>query len=338
MRHARLPARVREEDSETPYMTNRAMDFIREAADQPWCLHLSYIKPHWPYIAPAPYHEVYHPEHVLPANRTASERDDPHPVYGAYMNLKEGRSFSEEKCRQTVIPTYMGLIKQIDDHIGRLMDFLKHEGRLDDTLIILTSDHGDYLGDHWLGDKELFHEESVRIPLIIVDPSAEANTTRGRGYDALVESIDLIPTFIDLLGGEIPNHILEGCSLKPFLHGEPVSRWRQAVFSEMDYSQRSIRTILELNPQEARSFMVRTEDWKLVEYLQFRPQLYNLKDDPHEHHDLGADPGYARHRNELRGLLTDWSLRRKNRLSLSDAQVEAQTGKNVEKGVLIGVW
>ena len=59
MRNARKPARVKEEDSETPYMTRRAMEFIREAGDKPWCLHLSYIKPHWPYIAPAPYNDMY---------------------------------------------------------------------------------------------------------------------------------------------------------------------------------------------------------------------------------------------------------------------------------------
>ena len=59
MRHARKPARVAEEDSETPYMTRRAMDFMTEAGDAPWCLHLSYIKPHWPYIAPAPYNAMY---------------------------------------------------------------------------------------------------------------------------------------------------------------------------------------------------------------------------------------------------------------------------------------
>ena len=66
MRHARKPARVKEEDSETPYMTRRGIDFIREAGDKPWCLHLSYIKPHWPYIAPAPYNTMYSADDVIP--------------------------------------------------------------------------------------------------------------------------------------------------------------------------------------------------------------------------------------------------------------------------------
>ena len=68
----------------------------------------------------------------------------------------------------------MGLIKQVDDHIGRLMAFLKASGRLDDTLIVFTSDHGDLLGDHWLGEKEMFYEASAGVPLIVVDPGARS--------------------------------------------------------------------------------------------------------------------------------------------------------------------
>src|SRR3546814_15024386 len=86
----------------------------------------------------------------------------------------------------------MGLVKQLDDHFGRLFAFLEAEGRMADTLIVLTSDHGDYLGDHWLGEKELFHEESVRIPMIICHPSAEADATRGTCDSRLVEAIDQI--------------------------------------------------------------------------------------------------------------------------------------------------
>ncbi len=73
----------------------------------------------------------------------------------------------------------MGLIKQIDDNLGRLFKFLEERGNMEDTMIVFTSDHGDYQGDHWLGEKELFHEQSVRVPMIIYDPSEHANKTRG---------------------------------------------------------------------------------------------------------------------------------------------------------------
>ena len=82
----------------------------------------------------------------------------------------------------------MGLIKQCDDQLGRLLDYLDSTDRMKDTMIVLTSDHGDYLGDHWLGEKDLFHDASARVPLIIYDPSEAADTTRGTVCDELVEA------------------------------------------------------------------------------------------------------------------------------------------------------
>ena len=70
-------------------------------------------------------------------------------------------------------------------------------------MIVLTSDHGDYLGDHWLGEKDLFHEVSVKVPLIIADPDRACDATRGTASDALVEQIDLAPTFVEMAGGTL---------------------------------------------------------------------------------------------------------------------------------------
>ena len=117
---------------------------------------------------------------------------------------------ARDEVREKVIPVYMGLIKQIDDQLGVLFRFMEERGLLDNTLIVFTSDHGDYLGDHWMGEKDLFHEPSVKIPLIVFDPSREADATRGTVCDALVEAIDLAPTFLEYFGGKVPDHILEG--------------------------------------------------------------------------------------------------------------------------------
>jgi arylsulfatase A-like enzyme len=153
------------------------------AADdgRPWCLHLSYIKPHWPYIVPAPYHALYGGDDVLPVRRSEQERRDPHPVYQAFMDLRVSRNFSRDEVRARVIPAYMGLIKQIDDQLGVLFRFLDERGLSDGTMIVFTSDHGDYLGDHWLGEKDLFHDCSAKIPLIIADPRHQAECERLRG-------------------------------------------------------------------------------------------------------------------------------------------------------------
>ena len=338
LRHAALPARVREEHSETAYMTDRAMAFIDEAGDTPWCLHLSYIKPHWPYVAPDPYHRMYGIEDVLPANRGAAERHHENPVVGAFRQHEESVNFCKEEVRRTVIPTYMGLISQLDHHLGRLFGFVQERGLWDDTLIVFTSDHGDYLGDHWLGEKDLFHEEVSRLPMIVRDPSPAADATRGTRTDRLIESIDLVPTFVEAAGGETLDHVLEGRSLMPLLHGDSPDGWRGAVFAECDYAYRHARHHLGVGADECRAFMVRTADWKLNVYQGFGAELFDLRNDPGELNDLGDDPGHAAIRGELHTVLEDWLRARRTRITLSNAEIAARTGKARERGYNFGAW
>ncbi len=337
MRHSNLPARVAREHSETAYMTDRAMATIADLGDAPWCLHLSYIKPHWPYMAPAPYHALYGPGDVLPANRSDAEKNDPHPVIAAFMEHEESVNFAREEVRQRVIPAYMGLITEIDDHIGRLLAFLEDSGRIDDTLIVFTSDHGDYLGDHWLGEKEMFHEESVRIPMIVVDPDPAADATRGSVDDRAVEAIDLIPTFIDALGGAAQDHVLEGRSLMPLLRGG-TSDWRDAVFAEADYAFRGARHTLGRAPGETRAYMVKTDRWKYISYDHDRPQLFDLETDPRELHDLGTSAAHAQVRADMEARIAQWLRRRKTRTTISDAAIEPRTDSHKKRGYLFGVW
>jgi arylsulfatase A-like enzyme len=340
MRHARKPARVREEDSETPYMTRRAMDFMAEAGDRPWCLHLSYIKPHWPYIAPAPYNATYGAGDVLPVVRSEEERREPHPLLAEFMERRVGKAFARDEVRAEVIPVYMGLIKQIDDQLGVLFRFMEQRGLLANTLIVFTSDHGDYLGDHWMGEKDLFHEPSVKIPLIIYDPSPAAERARGMVCDELVESIDLIPTFLEALGtdpGE-QSHRLEGRSLMPFLRGEPPVRWRRFAISEYDYSLQPFASKLGIAPRDATLFMVADKRWKLIHAPGFRPMLYDLETDPNEFRDLGANPAFESERGRLMAVLNAWGLRLSQRTTRSESQMLAARGKSQRKGILIGVW
>ncbi|MEY4879939.1 MAG: hypothetical protein RJB62_1408 [Pseudomonadota bacterium] len=337
MRNSAKPARVAEEHSETAYMTNRAMDFIRESGDAPWCLHLSYIKPHWPYIAPKPYHRMFGAEDVLAANRVKKERTHPHPVYGAYMRHVESVTFSEEKVRQTVIPVYMGLIRQIDDHLARLFAFLEKEGIADSTMIVFCSDHGDYLGDHWLGEKELFHDCIVRTPLIVYDPDPKADATRGRVETALVEAIDLVPTFVEVHDGPKLDHVLEGRSLLPFLRGG-ASAERDVVISELDYAYRGARLDLDVPPDKARAWMVRSKEWKYIFFEGFRPMLFDLTSDPKERNDLGADPKHARVRRAMNDRLFEWSRNRRMRITIPNPDVSRKTQNWRKGGIIIGEW
>ncbi|HJZ34279.1 MAG TPA: alkaline phosphatase family protein [Hyphomicrobiaceae bacterium] len=339
MRHAQKPARVREEDSETPYITRRAIDFISQADDRPWCLHLSYIKPHWPYIAPAPYHAIYGPADVIPVVRAEEERRHPHPIYRAFMEERVAGSFARDEVRATVIPVYMGLIKQIDDQLGQLFAFLRRSGLFDRTLIVFTSDHGDYLGDHWLGEKDFFHEPSVKVPLIIRDPAAAADRARGTTCDELVEAIDLAPTFLEALGSDpaLQSHRLEGRSLLPFVHGRVPPAWRTYAVSEYDYAI-PLAAKLGVAPPDARLFMVADKRWKYVHAVGFRPMLFDLRSDPNEFRDLGAEPAFEAERQRLAAALAAWGLRLSQRTTLSEAQLIARRGASERRGILIGVW
>ncbi len=337
MQNADQAANIQESDSETPWLTREAMAFI-DQAKEPWCLHVSYIKPHWPYIVPEPYHAMYSDCDIPPPVRHDCEREDAHPVYDAYMRNKIAAAFQQDDVRETVIPAYMGLIKQCDDQLGVLLDFLEQQDRLQDTMIVLTSDHGDYLGDHWLGEKDLFHEPSVKVPLIIYDPRPEANATRGSCCDALVESIDLAPTFVEAAGAPFKNHILEGRSLLPWLHGK-TPEWRDYVISEYDYSVTPQASALGLEPSDCRLFMVFDGRYKLMHAEGgFRPMLFDLQSDPDELIDL-AKPIHADEQvqaiiERMYNHLTSWGRRCSQRVTRSDQDIIGMRGRSARRGIL----
>lgn len=337
MKNARKAAVVENDDSETPYMTTRGIEFMEQAGDEPWCLHLSYIKPHWPYIAPAPYNDMYGPEHVIPVARHDRERDEAHPVYKAFMEGRIGKAFSRDEVREAVIPAYMGLIKQCDDQMGRLFQWLKDTGRWDNTLIVLTSDHGDYLGDHWMGEKDLFHEASVKIPLIIRDPGQHADKTRGTVCDALVEGIDLAPTFLEVAGGEAKPHILEGRSLMPWLQGE-TPEWRDYVVSEYDYGTNPAVSKLATNPSTARLFMIADKRWKFMHAEGMRCQLFDRENDPLEYEDLWNSKEHQPVISMMYERLASWARRLSQRTTKSDAQILVERGRSATRGITLGLY
>ena len=338
LRNSNKPARVSEEHSETAYMTNKAIEFISENKNNSWMLHLSYIKPHWPYIAPSPYHNLYGPNSFIPVHRSDNELQNIHPVYKEFTRMNVSKSFSKNKVRETVLSGYMGLIKQIDDHLGRLFDYLEKEDLFKNTMIVFTSDHGDYLGDHWLGEKELFHEASVRVPLIIYDPSEKANQSRNKKINSFVEGIDLLPTFIDFINIDAEMHRLEGFSLLPFLREGKSKNIRKFVFSEIDYGFSKVRERLSLKPEDARAYMIRTNSWKYIYYKGFAPQLFDLKNDKDEFFDLGRSKKHSNIIARMKDLLISKLTDRKNRITVTDKEVLDRPQSLLKSGIKIGVW
>jgi len=339
MRNVHLPARVREEDSETAYMTDRALAWIGEQGEAPWVLHLSYVKPHWPYVAPAPWHATYRGGDTGPIVRSPQDGTlDEHPAVRAYRTHDECVSFGSEAVARHVRPAYMGLVAQLDHHFGRLLDTLERDGRMRDTLIVFTTDHGEFMADRGLGEKELFYDEIVRVPLIVHDPSPRADGTRGRTDKRFVEAVDLVPTFLDALQLPVPSHRIEGRSLLPLLRSERVPDWRDAAFAELDYGFRRARTALGRGVRDCRAWMVRTERWKYVHWQGLRPQLFDLEADPLELADRGGRPGYERIADEMRARLFDMLAASKRRTTVSDDEIARRTDAHRRHGVHIGIW
>ena len=335
---ASYPANIKEEHSETPYTFMRAMEYMREAGDTPWCLHLSLIKPHWPIVAPAPYHDMYSKEHFLPVNKSASEKENPHPIFASYMTHKDSQIYADEKVREYVLPAYMGLIKQIDDQMGKLFEFLEEANLMDDTMIVFTSDHGDYFGDHHLGEKDFFHDCAARIPLIIYDPSEAANATRGKVETRLVELIDLIPTFVDVAGGT-PHFRLEGRSLLPLLHAQETD-WREFAVCEVDFGDRRGPAELDMPKTNMWSVMLVDERYKYIAFNGMRPMLFDMQNDPNELNDLGEHPDFEGVRIEYKDKLLNWFMTTRWRSTTDDDDLY-RMGLGLfreKKGVIIGYW
>jgi arylsulfatase A-like enzyme len=281
---------------------------------------------------------------VIAAVRPAPGQESDHPVYQAFRQHEESRNFAQDSVRLNVVPTYMGLIKQVDDQLGRLFDSLQRSGRWDDTLIVFTSDHGDYLGDHYLGEKEFLLEPAVGVPLIVRDPRAAADATRGQADERLVETIDALPTFLEALGLPAADHRLEGRSLIPLLHGAQ-PQWREFAVSEYDYAfQAPARERLQRPLDSCRMYMVRSERWKYLAYDGFRAQLFDLEQDPQELNDLGQDPAFASVREQHQGYLLQWlrGLKRRTTIANSEIDVRGQRMRygepEADKLVPIGVW
>jgi len=232
----------------------------------------------------------------------------------------------------------MGLVKQIDDHIGKLFQYMESNTLMENTMIVFTSDHGDYLGDHDLGEKDLFHNPSVKIPMIVVDPRASANVTRGSARSEFVESVDIVPTFVEYAGGEVCRERIEGLSLLPLLQStDKIDSWREFTVSEIDYSERGVKEMLDIDRLSCRATMIANDAWKFIHYQNFPPQLFDLITDPNELNDLGRSPDHAAVRAQLMQTLYDWKFSLKNRTGLDYHHMEGQGPiRDEEYGIIIG--
>jgi arylsulfatase A-like enzyme len=190
---------------------------------------------------------------------------------------------SQDEIRRT-LHEYYATISGLDHHIGRLLQTLKALGVDDDTLIVFSADQGIAVGSHGLLGKQNLYDHSTKSPLVFAGPGI----SRGRSQ-ALVYLLDIYPTVADQLGVPVPRGI-DGVSFKPVLTGK-AKQARQDLFLAYRHVQRALRD----------------ERWKLIRYPEVDvTQLFDLRSDPHERHNLAGDPAQGTRLVQMMARMRQW--------------------------------
>lgn len=288
----------------TDYLNQQAVEFVKQPRAKPFLLCLSHKAVHAPYL-PAPRHaELYSDlEPKLPAASEADLAGKPAlrlnrikpPLY-----LIEGVAPEPGQSRRgrggdakSIIRDQMRSLTSVDEGVGLIVNALAEQGRLDDTLIIFTSDNGYLLGEHGrFNDKRLAYEESIRVPLVMRYPPLIRPGTK---IDALTLNVDVAPTLLEVAGAA-PVTAMHGSSLAPLLKN-PDAEWRDSILTEY---------FLEKVVPNARPWQsVRTQRWKYIRYadLEGMDELYDLEADPRELSNRINDPQVESVLEDLRDRL-----------------------------------
>jgi arylsulfatase A-like enzyme len=272
---------------------NEALEFIRDSpSDRPFCLSISFNAPHARdgqprEFAPDARDEALYAETTLPLPAKTGEewfRKLPDFVQKSEGHRRWDLRFDTPAHTQRTLRDYYRLVTGIDREVGRIVALLDERGLAANTVVIFTSDNGFFFGERGLADKWLMYEESIRVPLIIVDPRLPA-ARRGAVVEAMTLNIDFAPTLLDL-AALTPPASMQGRSFVPLLRGEHPANWRTEFFYEH-------HTLPEKLPA---SEGVRTERWKYLRWMDARPaleELYDLQADPDEERDLVREPAHA---------------------------------------------
>ncbi|MDQ2067754.1 sulfatase-like hydrolase/transferase [Xinfangfangia sp. CPCC 101601] len=305
------PALYGPEDSETAFLTDQVLGHMATAADDPLFLHISYIAPHPPFAATAEWLNRINPKDV-PAPRLGPDASPQHPLLDHLLanadlsrfvpGLSGPAAAASAEVMATIRHAYAALAAEVDHHIGRLIAQLKAMGRWENTIFILSGDHGEMLFDRGLLGKVGWFDESAHVPLIFRMPGG----AQGHIVEDFTQSIDIFATLVELLGLRDDVN-LDGNSLSPFLQGKAPADWRQAAFWSHDFRSlagQGAGAALKIPPGRCNLQVMRGRDFKYVHSTGLPPLLFDLRDDPDQKLNRIGDPACRDlHMAGLEGLL-----------------------------------
>ena len=238
---------------------------------RPWLLYSGLMYPHFPLTCPPEYYRRYDPAAVIPADLRGETLESQHPAIRQLRYFFRNDEIMPEPVQRRALASYYGLVTLVDDLVGGMLAVIDNSPLRDNTVVIYLSDHGEMAGQHGIWQKQCFYESSVRVPMILRTPRAAA----GQRIGANVSLVDVLPTLLDLAGIDIPSG-LPGASLAQMQPGTGGAE--RTVFSEY-HAQGMLEG----------GFMIKRGDWKYNYYVGHEPQLFDLRADPGEFHDLAAD-------------------------------------------------
>ena len=330
----RDPPFYRAEDSDTAFLADAFLRDIKVRSDRNWLALLTFVRPHPPLIAPEPYNRTHDPCGLPLPVRLPSLEDEAgvHPFMAAELKRNAisgmvagfGDSLDNESDADVgkLRAVYFGLASEVDHHVGRIVDYLTESGQLDQTLLIVTSDHGEMLGDRGQWGKFTVFDAAYRAPLLIRDPARPDQ--RGSDVDAFTESVDVASTILDWIAGEVPS-AMNGASLLPFLDGAEPERWRDCAAAEFDFGDPARPTIwqteLGTGLRESNVAIIWDQRFKLVHFNGgLPPLLFDMKSSEGELRNLAQDPAAAPELLRMTRKLLDHRMRHADH-ALSDMKL-----------------
>jgi arylsulfatase A-like enzyme len=284
----------------TMWITRNAVDFIeRQSKERPWFFHLSYNHPHSPSELPEPYWSLWKDgfdqielevPRVWPHDHVLQEKREKNVNARLLINPEKDTELFLDMLR-----AYLVMVKMIDDELEKVMDALEAKGMKENTLIVFTSDHGNMCGDHGRWFKKLPYEGASHVPLLMYIPEGiTPGVMNGRTIDQLVESTDIMPTLLDLIGVKDKVHGMQGQSLLPLLRGD-THEWKNEVFMDDAVIEGDYKFVYnsegssKLNPEWKKTF-----------------EIYNLRTDPHESINLADVPEIKSRLPRIKRRHEDW--------------------------------